>query len=209
MKTRLTIALAVLVLLAVGVLNQSLTSTTSARTSPASQLNLKDATTPIAAAPAGAMSATCFCRVTANGSEVAKPTKGGYVQPFQAEACRNYCRGLWDGNPPQRVAWAHLLPNACGDVSVQMEAALGTMGYQTVRGPEIEHAINGTHFVTTCKCPSGQTTSNTIGGKKYCLIPPSLAYVPSVPDQVNGAYVWNNGNFYQSSGAQKCLTVCQ
>src|SRR5437660_8239210 len=109
MKFRLTIALAVLALVAFATLNESLTNITSARTSA------NDTTTALPASPAGAMSATCFCRVTANGSEVAKPTKGGYVQPFQAEACRNYCRGLWDGNPPQRVAWAHLLPNACAD----------------------------------------------------------------------------------------------
>ena len=153
--------------------------------------------------PVEAMSATCFCRVTANGSEVAKPTKGGYVQPFQAEACRNYCRGLWDGNPPQRVAWAHLLPNACGDVSVTMEAALGTMGYQTVRGPEVEHGINGTQWVPWC--PSGQLVSNAFGGNRYC-IPPTGVSLALQPDQLMGAYLLQSQVLYKILGpaGKKC-----
>jgi hypothetical protein len=211
MKTKLTIALAVLMLVAVGALNEFATNRTSAQEARPSQGKPEVNPAPNQLLKLSGPSAHCFCRVTANGTEVAKPSKGGYVQPFQAEACRNYCRGIWDApvSPSPSITWASLLPNACGNVTVRMEAKLGTMSYQTVRGPVTHTGINGTQFVTTCSCPSGQTASNTIGGKKYCLIPPSLAYVPSVPDQVNGTYVWSGGNFYLSSGAQKCVTVCQ
>jgi hypothetical protein len=206
MKARLTITLAVLMLFAVGILNGPVTNRTSAQGARPAQPK----PAPNELFRLNGASATCFCKVKANGTEVAKPTKGGYVQPFQAEACRNYCRGLWDGNPPQRVAWAHLLPNACGNVTVTMEAALGTMPYQLVRGPETEPGINGTQFVTTCTCPSGQMVSNSIQGQKYCLIPPSLANVPGVPDQTSGGgYAWNNSNFYKTSGAANCVKVCQ
>jgi hypothetical protein len=211
MKTKLTLTLTVLALVAVALFSASIATISRGQTLRPAQPRAPEITTPgqEAALKLSSASATCFCKVTANGTEVAKPSKGGYVQPFQAEACRNYCRGLWDSGQAQRVAWAKLLPNACGNVTVRLEAALGTMGYQLVRGPETETGINGTHFVTTCTCPSGQTASNTIGGKKYCLIPPSLANVPSVPDQVNGTYVWSGGNFYLSSGAQTCVTACQ
>ena len=210
MKIRIAISLAVLGLVAFALINKSAANTTNAPRLPASHAELKGTTTP-AEPPTAGFGATCFCKVTANGTEVAKPTKGGYVQPFQAEACRNYCRGLWDspGNPSPSLTWARLLPNACGNVTVKMEAALGTMSYQTVRGPVTEHGINGTHFVTTCSCPSGQTASNVIGGQKYCLIGSALAHVPGVPDQVNGSYAWNNGYFYQTSGPQHCVTACQ
>jgi len=160
MKIRLTIALAVLMLVAVGALNESVTNRTNAQEARPAQEKPAPNPAPNAKIQLGA-SAHCFCKVTANGTEVAKPTKGGYVQPFQAEACRNYCRGLWDSSQAQRIAWAKLLPNACGNVTVRMEAALGTMGYQQVRGPETETGINGTQFVTTCSCPSGRRCSRS------------------------------------------------
>jgi hypothetical protein len=207
MKIRIAISLAVLVLVALAVINKSTANTTNARSLPASHAELKGSTTP-AEPPTAGFGATCFCKVTANGTEIAKLTKGGYVQPLQAGKCQDYCKGLWD-SPGAPVTWAHQLPNACGNVTVKMEAALGTMSYTTVRGPDVQHGINGTHFVTTCSCPSGQTVSNTIAGQKYCLIAPSLAHVPGVPDSVNGAYAWNNGYFYQTSGPQHCVTACQ
>lgn len=221
MKTKLAFPLAVLALVAVALFSPSNTSTTSAQTARTAQPGTITAqpgtiTAPDVEAlklnlPSPTLSATCFCKVIANGIEVAKPTKGGYVQPLQAGKCQDYCKGLWDAPGSPSAIWAHLVPNACGNVTVKMDAALGTMAYTTVRGPKVEPGINGTHFVTTCSCPTGQTASNVIQGQKYCLIGPSLANVPGIPDQVSGggAYVWNNSNFYQSSGAQKCVTACQ
>jgi hypothetical protein len=199
MKYRITMTLAVLVLAAMGVLNEFTTKMVSARSAPDPQLITAATTTPVAGAP---MSATCFCRVIANGTEVAKPTKGGYVQPIQAEACRNYCRGLWDGNQSQRVAWAHLAPNACGNVSLKMDAALGTMGYQTVRN-ETETGINGTHLVSAC--PSGQQVSIPFGGTSYCI---PLTYIPlALPNQLMGAYLVQFQRLYQILGpaGTKCV----
>jgi hypothetical protein len=209
MTLRFTIPLTLVLLAAVGVLNESITNRANAQSSPASQLSLKGTMTLAKIPSVDAMSATCFCRVTANGTEVAKPTKGGYVQPFQAEACRNYCRGLWDGNPPQRIAWAHLLSNACGDVTVQMEAALGTMGYQTVRGPEIEHGINGTHLATTCTCPSGQQVSLPFGNTKYCITSTNITIQAQNQLLQGGGYLIQSQTLYQTHGPASCVTNCQ
>jgi hypothetical protein len=138
MKTKLTVTLPVLALFAAGLLNQSITSTASARDLPILLLGVKVPTTRVAATEPEPMSATCFCKVTANDTEVAKPTKGGFIQPIQVGACRDYCRGLWDSGAQQRITWAKLLPNACGNVSLSIDAALGTGSYQQVRSG-IEH----------------------------------------------------------------------
>jgi len=154
-----------------------------------------------------ANAATCFCKVTANGNEVAKPSKGGFVQGVQAEACRNYCRGLWDSSSQQRITWAKLLPNACGDVTLAMGAAVGTAAYQGVRA-ETAHGINGTHFVTTCTCPSGKTLSNAFAGKKYCITSTGTAL--PLPDQVlQGGYLIQGQMLYQIYGPASCVTNCQ
>lgn len=110
MKNRLTFTLAILILVVVGALSESTTLTASAQSLPRSQPGANTSATPPAAASLKGVSVHCFCKVIANGTEVAKPTKGWYVQPFQAKACRNYCRGLWDAGPAQRIAWAKLLP---------------------------------------------------------------------------------------------------
>lgn len=155
-----------------------------------------------------ARAATCFCRVTANGTEVAKPTKGGFIQGVQTEGCKNYCRGLWDSGPPQRQAWAHLLPGVCGDVSLKMEAAIGTASYQEVRS-ETEHGINGTHLVTTCTCPAGQTLSQAYGGQKYCMT--STGTTIAAPDQLlqGSGFIIQGQTLYQVHGKASCTTQCQ
>jgi hypothetical protein len=154
-----------------------------------------------------AQAATCFCKVLANGTEVAKPTKGGFVQGLQSEGCKNYCRGLWDSGSQQRITWAKLLANACGDVSLRLDAAIGTASYQTVRS-DMLHGINGTHFVTTCTCPSGQVLSNAFAGKKYCL--PTTGTPIPVPDQLlAGGYLVQNHVLYQILGPASCTTTCQ
>ena len=208
MKLRLITILGTVALLAVGALSESVTKRTDARTFGLfSELGSK-ATASAEAPLLDTLDAHCFCRVTANGQEVAKPSKGGFIQGLQKEGCKNYCRGLWDSGQAQRITWAKLLPitNTC-NITVAMAAAIGTASYEGVRGPEVEHL--GT-LTTNCTCPPGQTLSNSIGGHKYCLIPPSLAYVAGVPDQVSsGGYVWNNSNFYKSSGAANCVTFCQ
>lgn len=206
MKTKLTVTLSVVALFAVGVLNQSTMSTANARELPILLLGVKVPAMRADAPEPEPVSATCFCRVTANGTEVAKPTKGGYVQPFQAEACRNYCRGLWDSSAQQRIAWAKLLPNACGNVSLSMDAALGTGGYQQVRS-EVEHGINGTHLAPACNCPSGQQSSNVFAGNKYCITSTGIS-VP-LPDQLlQGGYLVQSHLLYLIHGAA-CPITCQ
>lgn len=208
MKARLTITLAVLALIAVGILNEFVTKTTTAQSSQPSQLSLSNPTTLVKSTILPGMSATCFCKVTANGTEVAKPTKGGFIQGIQTEACKSYCRGVWDSNPPQRAAWAKLLSNACGDVALQMDAAIGTAGYQQVRS-ETQHGVNGTHLVTTCTCPSGQLVSNSFGGNKYCIT--SAGPTILAPDQVlqGGGYLIQTHLLYLIHGPAACVTKCQ
>lgn len=206
-KTTIVAALAVLTLVTVFALSESVTSPTSA--SQLSATALKTAAESADLLPPEPLSATCFCKVSANGTEVAKPTKGGYVQPFQAEACRNYCRGQWDSSQQQRVNWAKLLPGACGNVTVVMEAALGTMGYQVVRGPEIEPGINGTHIVTTYSCPTGQQTTTSSAYSPQCIIPSILYSNSAVPDQLGTGFLWQNHHFYQTSGPASSVKSCQ
>jgi len=158
-----------------------------------------------------AQAATCFCKVLAYGAEVAKPTKGGFIQGIQAEGCKNYCRGLWDSGPQQRMTWAKLHPNACGDVVLRIDAAIGTASYQTVRS-ETVHGVNGTQFVTTCTCPAGQVLSNwfagNMGKKRYC-IPPNGTPTP-LPDQLLlGGYLVQNHVLYKIIGPASCVTKCQ
>jgi hypothetical protein len=158
-------------------------------------------------APARATAATCFCEVKADGNVVAKPSKGGFIQGVQAESCRNYCRGLWDSSAAQRLSWAKLAPNACGDVRLNMGAAIGTAVYQGVRA-ELIHGVNGNQLVTTCSCPTGQTTSNSFGGKKYCIT--STGTTLPVPDQLlQGGYLIQGHMLYQVHGEQSCTTKCQ
>lgn len=206
MKIRLIVTLALLLCIVV-ISNEPIATTTRAQSQLRFLTDLKDAGTS-AKGSSKSLGATCFCRIFANGVEVAKPSKGGYVQPFQAEACRNYCRGIWDSSQAQRIAWAKLLPGACGNVTVTMEAALGTMSYQQVRGPETETGINGTKLVTTCSCPSGQQLSNTFGGTKYCIN--SLGTTVPVPDQVlQGGYLVQSQVLYRINGPASCVTKCQ
>lgn len=90
------------------------------------------------AAPSASHAATCFCKVTANGQEVAKPSKGGFIQLFQKEACRNYCRGTWDSKSSADLSsWAELA-SQCGGVELKMEAAIGTAEYKEVRKTTVE-----------------------------------------------------------------------
>jgi hypothetical protein len=206
-KTTTVAALAVLALVTVFAMSESVTSPTSA--SQLSPAVLKTAASSAEPLPLEPFSATCFCKVSANGTEVAKPTKGGYVQPFQAEACRNYCRGQWDSSQQQRVNWAKLLPGACGNVTVVMEAALGTMGYQLVRGPEIEHGINGTHMVTTYSCPIGQQVTTSSAYSQQCIFPSILYTNPAVTDQLGAGFLWQNHHFYQTSGPASSVKSCQ
>jgi hypothetical protein len=207
-KTAIVAALAVLAGITALALSESVTSPTSA--SQLSPAGLEAAATSAASLPPESMSATCFCKVSANGTEVAKPSKGGFVQPFQAEACRSYCRGQWDVNQQQRVNWAKLLPGACGNVTVIMEAALGTMSYQLVRGPEIEHGINGTHLVTTYSCPMGQQVTTSTAYPKQCILPGILYTNPAVGDGLGPqGFLWQSHHFYQTSGPASSATTCQ
>jgi hypothetical protein len=82
------------------------------------------ATLGVAARPS--VAATCFCQVTAGGNEVDKPNKGDFIQGVQTEACKNYCRGVWDSKSgPDLAAWAKL-SGRCGDIDLKMAAAIGT-----------------------------------------------------------------------------------
>ncbi len=91
----------------------------------------------LVAAPLRSSAATCFCKVTANGTEVDKPSKGGFIQGIQTEACKNYCRGVWDSkSSADLLAWAKLL-GKCGNISLQMDAAIGTAGYNEVRSTTV------------------------------------------------------------------------
>ena len=91
-----------------------------------------------------------------------------------------------------------------------MEAALGTMSYQQVRGPETETGINGTHWVTTYSCPSGQQVSVSTAYAQQCIIPPVLYSNAAVPDQlVAGGFLWQNHGFYQTSGPAPFVKTCQ
>lgn len=92
----------------------------------------------LAVAPLPSFAATCFCKVTANGSEVAKPSKGGFIQGIQTEACKNYCRGQWDSRSSADLqAWAKL-SGKCGDIFLRMDAAIGTASYQQVRSTNVK-----------------------------------------------------------------------
>ncbi len=214
MKTRLTFTLTVLILVAVVAINEFGTNRTSAQGARANQEKQKGDPAPpqeeqllLKGLKLKSLSAHCFCKVIANGTEVAKPIKGGYVQPVQAEACRNYCRGLWDSGSPTRLAWAKLAPNACGNVSLRMEAALGTMSYQTVRSGT-ETGINGTQFVTTCTCPSGQNVSNPFANTKYCIPPTGIPI--NLPDQLlQGGALIQGHVLYTILGSASCVTKCQ
>ena len=114
--------------------------------------------------------ATCFCKVTANGKEVAKPTKGGFVQGPQKESCKNYCRGVWDSKSnDQLLEWAKL-QGQCGNVSLVMEAAIGTAKYEKVR----ETIINvpcPPGPSSPCKCPAGAEYDANGPGNNKCKRP--------------------------------------
>ena len=71
MKIRIAISLAVLGLVAFALINKSAANTTNAPRLPASNAELKGTTTP-AEPPTAGFGATCFCKVTANGTEVAR-----------------------------------------------------------------------------------------------------------------------------------------
>jgi hypothetical protein len=204
MRTNLTITLAVLVIVAIAALTDSAANRTSAQSAGPAQSIQDSKQIPSSQAQSKFASATCFCSVKANGTEVAKPTKGGYIQPIQAEACRNYCRGLWDSSSAQQVTWAKLLPGACGNVHLQMDAALGTMGYQTVRSGTLS-GINGTQLVPSC--PSGQVVSNVIQGGQYCIPPTGIPLALQPPNQLMGAYLLQNQVLYQILGpaGKKCV----
>lgn len=88
-------------------------------------------------APLRSVAATCFCKVLANGTEVAKPSKGGFVQGVQKEACKNYCRGTWDSKTNAELqAWARL-SGKCGNIALKMDAAIGTAKYEQVRSTTV------------------------------------------------------------------------
>jgi hypothetical protein len=91
-----------------------------------------------------------------------------------------------------------------------MDAALGTMGYQQVRS-ETEHGINGTHFVTTCTCPSAQLLSNAFAGNKYCTTPTGFTIPFPVLDQIlnGGQYLIQSQKLYLINGPAACVTKCQ
>ena len=84
-----------------------------------------------------------------------------------------------------------------------MEAALGTMSYNLVRGPEIEHGINGTHWAPWC--PTGQL-SNAFGGQRYCIPATGIQLVLD-PDQLMGAYLLQGHILYKIIGpaGKKCV----
>jgi hypothetical protein len=78
--------------------------------------------------------ATCFCKVTADGQEIKRFEEGGYSQLFQQGKCRAHCQGVWDGSSSTDViAWAQAARICQKQVTVKMDAAVGTASYQTVR----------------------------------------------------------------------------
>jgi hypothetical protein len=92
----------------------------------------------LGSSPSRSLAATCFCRVTSNGTEVAKPSKGGFIQGLQKESCKNYCRGLWDSKSgADLLAWAKA-PGPCGAVGLKMDAAIGTAGLEEVRSTTVK-----------------------------------------------------------------------
>lgn len=151
------------------------------------------------------LSAHCRCRVlTSSGVEVASQAKGGFIQPIQRDKCRDYCRGMWDGaTDEQKKSWAGSLPNACGNVELRMEAKLGTMGAETVRGPSTISL--GGSLVTECICPAGQTLSR---GNNYCITTTGIN-LPVADQVLQGGYLIQGGVLYLINGPPCCRTYCK
>lgn len=154
-----------------------------------------------------AEAATCFCKWVASGcftgaTEVQKDTKGGFIQGVQKEGCRNYCRGLFDvaGNP-DRVA--KKLPNACGNVTLKLSAAIGTAGYDEVRSRVIN--VGGT-CETNCACPAGHWLHSD---GKSCVTGAGCK-VPGIPNQaLAGGYFFWNGDLFHVTGPANCVKNCK
>lgn len=101
------------------------------------RLGLEGARAPAESSAPKAAPATCFCKVTANGKEVDKPTDAGYNQLLQKEKCRKTCRALWDNaSNDQLLQWAKA-SGQCGNIGLKMYAAVGTADYEEVRSKTI------------------------------------------------------------------------
>lgn len=156
---------------------------------------------------ASASAATCFCKWVASGcftgaTEVQKDTKGGFIQGLQKEGCKNYCRGLFDvaGNPE---TVAKKLPNACGNVSLKLSAAIGTAGYEQVRSGTFN--VGGT-CETKCSCPPGHWAHSD---GKSCVTGTGCR-VPGIPNQnLAGNYFFWNGDLFHVTGSQSCVQTCR
>jgi hypothetical protein len=154
-----------------------------------------------------AEAATCFCKWQASGcftgtTEVQKDSKGGYIQGLQKEACKNYCRGLFDA-PGNAAAVAKKLPNACGNVSLQLFAAIGTAGYEQVRSANIN--VGGT-CETNCSCPPGHWLHSD---GKSCVTGTGCK-VPGIPNQgLAGGYFFWNGDLFHVTGPANCVQNCK
>lgn len=142
-----------------------------------------------AAPPPPSPGATCFCKITANGVEVDKRTSGGYIQHLQRGRCQDYCKGQWDtSSEQQRSEWARRLPGACGNVTVRMEAAIGTAGYEQVRSATI-HLGAGPN-----PCPYGGSYDGA-----NCLV--------AAPPPSAQPFIHRN-NFYYSAVSSDPATRC-
>lgn len=165
------------------------------------------ATIMIIAAVAHAEAATCFCKWEASScftgaTEIQKDTKGGFIQGAQKEGCKNYCRGLFDvaGNPE---TVAKKLPNACGNVTLRLFAAIGTAGYEEVRSRVVN--VGGT-CETKCSCPAGHWLHSD---GKSCVTGTGCK-VPGMPNQsLAGGYFFWNGDLFQITGQATCVQNCK
>lgn len=150
--------------------------------------------------PGWALAATCFCQVTANGTEVDKPSKGGFIQGVQGEACRNYCRGVWDSKSnDDRLAWAKRL-GQCGNISLKMAAAIGTANYQEVRSA----TVNVPCPPTPCICPPGSEYDANGPGNNKCKRPAGCT-LNGAPNTAiaNWGFVWG-GTVYKWEACISC-----
>jgi hypothetical protein len=156
------------------------------------------------ATPRPSAAATCFCQVLADGQEVAKPSKGGFVQGVQKEACRNYCRGVWDSkSSADLAAWAKL-SGKCGDISLKMNAAIGTANYQEVRsttvnvpcapaGPASCNLIQNGDFAAGLQVSgSGSMPGSKVAGWTAAFASPQLSATAGCGGGVGFVSMWGN-----------------
>lgn len=90
-----------------------------------------------------AQAAHCFCRFSADGTAVDKVSKSGFTQGLNGKKCQEYCKGQFDAG---KEAAAKLGGKSCGEVTVSVDAAIGTAKYKNV--------AQGTVDLGPCRAPT-------------------------------------------------------